>query len=379
MPVLGQTPTEANLNDTTPAAPTGSVNVKWQASTAYPDPNNPSLELRDISASVAEFTGDSGSGGAIGAVPPPGPGDAAAGKFLKADGTWAITPAAGGGFSPGGDLSGSSSSQQVIGLQSKPIDGGPTDGNVLKYSASSGKWEPTPLPMGAFAAGGDLSGTSSSQQVIGLQSKPIDGGPTDGDALQYSSSSAKWEPTALALRSRQILTTAPVTGGGDLSADRTLAVSDMTGDSGSGGTRGTVPAPVAGTAAAGKFLKADGTWAVPPGAGAAGLTVGFIINSGAAGTNVGPMLAAPRAGTFSKCVIVTKASDGSTGLTIKIKQNGTDVFSADPTVAAGTASGTVSTSAALTSVPLPVAAGDVFSIDVATGTSAWNFTAQLET
>ncbi len=38
---------------------------------------------------------------------------------------------------------------------------------------------------------------------------------------------------------------------------------DMVGDSGAGGTKGAVPAPAAGDAAAGKYLKADGTWAVP--------------------------------------------------------------------------------------------------------------------
>lgn len=41
----------------------------------------------------------------------------------------------------------------------------------------------------------------------------------------------------------------------------------MVGDSGSGGTKGLAPAPSSGDAAAGKFLKADGTWAVPPGSG----------------------------------------------------------------------------------------------------------------
>src|SRR5208282_4929070 len=51
---------------------------------------------------------------------------------------------------------------------------------------------------GSFTAGGDLSGTSSSQEVIGIQNKLIDGGPTDGDVLKYSSGSGKWEPTALA-------------------------------------------------------------------------------------------------------------------------------------------------------------------------------------
>ena len=39
----------------------------------------------------------------------------------------------------------------------------------------------------------------------------------------------------------------------------------MVGDSGSGGTKGAVPAPAAGDAAAGKFFKADGTFAIPPG------------------------------------------------------------------------------------------------------------------
>jgi hypothetical protein len=41
------------------------------------------------------MTGDAGSGGARGAVPPPAAGDAAAGKFLRADGVWEI-PAGGG-------------------------------------------------------------------------------------------------------------------------------------------------------------------------------------------------------------------------------------------------------------------------------------------
>src|SRR5712692_248327 len=41
----------------------------------------------------------------------------------------------------------------------------------------------------------------------------------------------------------------------------------MVGDTGSGGVQGAVPAPAAGYAAAGKFLKADGTWAVPGGGG----------------------------------------------------------------------------------------------------------------
>ncbi|RTL49776.1 MAG: DUF2793 domain-containing protein [Bradyrhizobiaceae bacterium] len=50
----------------------------------------------------------------------------------------------------------------------------------------------------------------------------------------------------------------------------TGALAAMVGDTGSGGTKGLVPAPGAGDAAAGKFLKADGTYAVPPGTGGGG-------------------------------------------------------------------------------------------------------------
>lgn len=44
----------------------------------------------------------------------------------------------------------------------------------------------------------------------------------------------------------------------------------MVGDSGSGGTKGLVPAPAAGDAAAAKYLKADGTWATVSGGGGSG-------------------------------------------------------------------------------------------------------------
>ena len=47
----------------------------------------------------------------------------------------------------------------------------------------------------------------------------------------------------------------------------TAALDAMVGDSGSGGTKGLVPAPASGDAAAGKFLKADGTWAAAGGGG----------------------------------------------------------------------------------------------------------------
>lgn len=56
----------------------------------------------------------------------------------------------------------------------------------------------------------------------------------------------------------------------DLTATQATAILDnMVGDSGAGGTKGLVPAPAAADAAAGKYLKADGTWEVPPAVGVA--------------------------------------------------------------------------------------------------------------
>lgn len=75
-----------NLNGTLPAAPAGAKNVQWQADAPSLDPS----VVRNVSASLPAFTGDAGAGGAMGLVPAPAAGDAAAGKHLKADGTWAV-------------------------------------------------------------------------------------------------------------------------------------------------------------------------------------------------------------------------------------------------------------------------------------------------
>lgn len=49
--------------------------------------------------------------------------------------------------------------------------------------------------------------------------------------------------------------------------EATTLLDDFVGDSGSGGTKGLVPAPASGDAASGKFLSAAGGWTVPAGAG----------------------------------------------------------------------------------------------------------------
>ena len=63
-------------------------------------------------------------------------------------------------------------------------------------------------------------------------------------------------------------------------------LSAFTGDAGAGGAKGLVPAPASGDAAALKFLKADGTWAVPAGTGMSNpmTTAGDLIYGGSGGT-----------------------------------------------------------------------------------------------
>lgn len=59
----------------------------------------------------------------------------------------------------------------------------------------------------------------------------------------------------------------------------TKAIPAVIGDSGSGGTKGLVPAPAAGDAAANKFLHADGTFKAPAGSGSIGGSTGSTDNA----------------------------------------------------------------------------------------------------
>jgi hypothetical protein len=70
------------FNFDSPAPPAGHSNIVFQDDSLSGEP------IVHISAFDPLMVGDSGSGGLPGNVPAPGVGDAAAGKFFKADGTW---------------------------------------------------------------------------------------------------------------------------------------------------------------------------------------------------------------------------------------------------------------------------------------------------
>ena len=178
--------------------------------------------------------------------------------------------------------------------------------------------------------------------------------------------------SSLPTSSRRIDTTLPLTGGGDLSADRTLAINNFTGDTGSGGLKGAVPAPAAGDAAAGKYLKADGTWAVPP-AGSGGATIaattnlikgdgaGNGIDSGLAASAVAP-LASP---TFTGTPAAPTAAPGT-----NTTQLATTAFVEGEISAAvsGLGTGTVTHSGGALTADLPVFGAGGADIKVGTKT-----------
>lgn len=117
-----------------------------------------------------------------------------------------------------------------------------------------------------------------------------------------------------------------VTNGSGVSGNPTIAGSVFTGDSGSGGTAGDVPAPAAGDAAAGRFLKADGTWSVPAGGGGGGGSPGG--SSGQVQFNDGGVFGGDAGFTYDKTT--DTATLGNLVLTsaLPIAQGGTGSTSA---------------------------------------------------
>lgn len=97
-------------------------------------------------------------------------------------------------------------------------------------------------------------------------------------------------------------------------AAATAMMSNVVGDSGSGGTKGLVPAPAAGDAAAAKFLKADGSWQVPAGGGGGGTVNSSTTDFSARYTSVGTVVGGSTAVTMDATDIKTR-KDKVTNLT----------------------------------------------------------------
>lgn len=242
-----------------------------------------------VTAALDVMVGDSGSGGTKGLVPAPASGDAAAGKYLDADGTWTVPPAGGGGVSDGdkGDIVVSASGatwtidNNAVSLAKMATMA--TDSILGRATASTGNVEVlTALP---FAYTGDvtkpadsnvLTLAAGSASVLNSGTLPAGRMPALTGDVTTSSGAVATTIANNAVSFGKFVAAASAgfvgaTGTGNYShrtpTEVTAALNAMVGDSGAGGTKGLVPAPSAGDAAAGKYLDADGTWTVPPGGG----------------------------------------------------------------------------------------------------------------
>lgn len=192
--------TVINLNDSLPAAPAGRKNVKWQGDAL--DPRNVSAYPDDGGVNVQSGTsytlveGDNR-------------------KLVYFDNVSSPPESIAVAISPSADLGSTffcwleNHSEGTVTLTpygSETIDGTSslalaTDEGLMLFSKGSNLYTSRGKGgTGSFTAGGDLSGSDSSQTVVGLRGKALDaatvGSPSDGDVIVYDSASGKYKAAA---------------------------------------------------------------------------------------------------------------------------------------------------------------------------------------
>ncbi len=95
----------------------------------------------------------------------------------------------------------------------------------------------------------------------------------------------------------------------------------FTGDSGSGGVKGLVPAPASGDAAAGKFLRADGSFAVPAGGGASPAVEHIAAGAISGGTTNLDITLSASFDMIEIDLMEIEASNDATGVCLRFSQN----------------------------------------------------------
>ena len=123
-------------------------------------------------------------------------------------------------------------------------------GEILMYNSGTSQWVNSNTIAGDLTVTGDLTVDGTTTTINSTTIQVTDSFVFEGaTADAFETTLAVTDPTA-----DRTITLPDATG--------TIAVAPFVGANGSAGTIGLVPAPAAGDAAAGKFLKADGNWTI---------------------------------------------------------------------------------------------------------------------
>jgi len=109
-----------------------------------------------------------------------------------------------GGFTAGGDLSGSYTLQTVIGIQGNSVQSGllglSQDGYVLTWKNSTSRWEPEQITSGSVTLGGDVTGPVNANTLSKINGTIVSSSsPTQSSVLVYDVSGTKYNVRQLTL------------------------------------------------------------------------------------------------------------------------------------------------------------------------------------
>lgn len=158
-----------NTVDNTRLADMATQTIKGRTTAGTGDPQD--LTATQATAILNNFVGDSGSGGTKGLVPAPASGDAAASKFLKADGTWQVVTDTGITQLTGDVTAGPGSGSQVATIANDAVTNAKL-ANVatatFKGRTTAGTGDPEDLTVSQAKTLLNLTGTNSGDQTITL-------------------------------------------------------------------------------------------------------------------------------------------------------------------------------------------------------------------
>ena len=197
-------------------------------------------------------------------------------NFLRADGTWAAPPGGGGGevntaSNVGTAGVGVFKQKTGVDLEFKKLNAGSSKVTITDDTGNSEvdiDVAEANLTLGNLGGSIDLSGSKASGILAAARFPALTGDvTTTAGALATTIANDAVTNAKLANMATATFKGRTTAGTGDpedlTATQATALLNAVVGDSGSGGTKGLVPAPAAGDAAAGKFLKADGTWVAP--------------------------------------------------------------------------------------------------------------------